>query len=302
MHLPPPLASSVLSSQWNPKPPKKDSIYPSGASVQEWQDRLNSSYQRYRFAATWNNYEDPRYRNSFDANGNSVEPVGTVTWLKNRYNGISRAINLNDVVDPKESIYSLYAFPSGAEQLVGSNYTTFSSFATTPIFKFFGNPYRPAYLKTIHKLDENGKLVEVLGDKRISIFRMSYNHLTSKQEYAAFSTPNRLDGEAIKITNTERGGSLPSLLNALSSNDSIGSSSAISIIFREYVHYIGNPLGGTGLLDLTPFTVNATTYVERNLKTDIYSPYSLSQMDLVVDYNNQLPIHLWPKTRLIGLE
>lgn len=163
---------------------------------------------------------------------------------------------------------------------------------------------------TYHKDDSGNWSVTEDGSQRVvSIFRMVYTDSQGggdekdRNVFLAFGTngshgtiatgSSRLDNANGFVAGGET-------LNPLSNNhNTYVSNAGIVIIFREYVHYVGNPAGGEGLLDLTPFSITATAYVERNMKTDIYSPYGNPE---IVDFGNIIsPIKLWPTKHLTGL-
>jgi len=43
--------------------------------------------------------------------------------------------------------------------------------------------------------------------------------------------------------------------------------------FGEYIHYMPNPAGGTGLVDTTPFELTTSVTISRNTRPVVYSPY-----------------------------
>lgn len=163
---------------------------------------------------------------------------------------------------------------------------------------------------TYHKDDSgNWSVAEDGSEQAVSIFRMVYtdNQGTGDEKdrnvFLAFGTNSSHGTIATSSSRLSNGNGFVAgggTLNPLSNNhNTYVSNDGIVIIFREYVHYVGNPAGGEGLLDLTPFSVTATAYVERNMKTDIFSPYGSPE---IVDFGNEVaPIRLWPKKHLTGL-
>jgi hypothetical protein len=181
------------------------------------------------------------------------------------------------------------------------------------------NSSHGSYTRSIYGEDDDGNWTvheDINGNsqsgKSVSMFRMVYTDVIGQGDekngnvFLAFGkntshgTVTSLSPKSGRITNPHSYVPGGGTLNPLSNNhNTYVSNAGIVIIFQEYCHYVGNPLGGTGLIDLTPFSVTATAYVERNMKTDIFSPYGTPE---VVDFGNQVsPIKLWPTKHLTGL-
>jgi|688.fasta_scaffold774993_2 hypothetical protein len=58
--------------------------------------------------------------------------------------------------------------------------------------------------------------------------------------------------------------------NTLSTSDQV---SYNDLIFGEYIHYMPNPRGGAGLVDVTPFELTTSVTMSRNTRSVVYSPY-----------------------------
>lgn len=217
----------------------------------------------------------------------------------------------NDLKEPGNSGGQIYDLQDSYDS--GSLFS--HKFATSFIFGNSAPAYWPDYRRSVFNQDENhSKYQETIKSAaNVSIFRLIYTDNKGthayEQMYIAFGDDNGWSGtldefedsNAHFISNSSSNvrkngsGSYITRLNALSSNYlSFSSNQFINIRFQEYVHYVGNPAGGTGLIDLTPFTINATTYIERNMKTKIFSPYGDPED---VDFENQVAsIKMWPKT------
>ena len=270
-------------------------------------------------ALSWNHFEDPRFVSYPDSTPSVIDDTGRevskVPWIKRNMNGERNYITVadyrNDLKEPGDRGGQIYDL---ADSYDTGSYLS-HKFATSFIFgnnaPFFWSGYR----RSVFNQDEyHTKYQETIkSSANVSIFRLVYtdnkgNH-TKEQMYIAFGSDSAWgatkdgleDSNSHFISNSKSlvrsngGGSVITGLNALSSNYlTYSSNQFIDITFNEYVHYIGNLAGGTGLIDLTPFTINATTYIERNMKTHISSPYGSPE---AVDFENEVAsIKMWPKT------
>lgn len=207
-----------------------------------------------------------------------------------------------------------------AEQKLGGNYHKYMK--SRPMYDAYLMPPHHtygAYTRSIFGEDEDGnwnihkdKYGNSQSGRAVSMFRMVYTDVQGQGDereenvFLAFGnntshgTTTSLAPKSGRISNPHSKVPGGGTLNPLSNNhNTYVSNAGIVITFQEYVHYVGNTLGGTGLIDLTPFSITATAYVERNMKTDIYSPYGEPE---IVDFGNQVAtIKLWPKRLLTGI-
>lgn len=260
-------------------PPQASGIF-SYVPQNSWASDLSTT-SKFILASSWNNFEDDKYRNAFSSSFDPVgNPTGAVEWLTKKY------------TDGKSFATPSEHNPIATDLLYNSDIAGTKQYKTRSILstKFYNQSSLMAggYIRNVDKINEyTKKSLGLLGAFQVSVLRLAFDAQDEVQKYWAYND---------KITNSNTASSLPTSINPLSSNYLTTTGSInISIVFREYVHYVGNPLGGTGLIDLTPFTINATTYIERDKKIKIYSPYGNPEL---IDYSNtNVPfIRPWPKT------
>ena len=307
----PPASSGILGKNFQ--------SYPLSSSNQStalgvYSDFYN--YSRYTYPGilgiSLNHYDDIRYSpyfNSFESGTSIAEPEKDIPYLDRKYRGVRDHFRLNDfkseILDPSTSTESLYHTKHHMDY--------HKTMTTRPILRWDSvslSDREGQYQRDIYY--DNDGVWEVKAEGRtVSIFRMVYTASAGlgnekyDNVFLAFgnnTSHGTTANETGKVTNNQSAvpGGITSL-NPLSNNhNTYVSNAGISIIFREYVHYVGNPEGGTGLIDLTPFSITATTYIERNMKTDIFSYYGNPE---TVDFENQVsPIKIWPKKHLTGLK
>ena len=318
----PPAASGVLGESWRKSDGKAS--WATGAGTGGL--ALHSRYLTYAaanapyLATSLNHFDSIDYSEywSSDSDGSAVKkPLTDVPQLDKKYRG-DRA-HLNDAdhkrIGTNKSNESLYF----ATQKLGGNDHKYMK--SRPMYNDYILPPHYAngtYTRNIYGEDENGSwtihknyLGQSQSGRAVSMFRMVYTDVIGagdeykKNVFLAFGnntshgTTTSLSPTAGRITNEKSYVPGGGTLNPLSNNhNTYVSNAGIVITFQEYCHYVGAINGGVGLIDLTPFSITATAYVERNMKTDIYSPYGDHE---IVDFGNQIePIQLWPKKHLTG--
>lgn len=255
------------------------------------------------------------------SDGSSVQkPLTDVPRLDKKYRGVRAHLKDEDHkrIGTSKSNESLYF----AEQKLGSNYHKYMK--SRPMYHDYVMPAHytyGTYRRSIYGEDDAGQwnvwkdhTDTAMAGRAVSMFRMVYTDVAGAGDekeqnvFLAFGhntshgTATSLYPTTGRITNAKSQVPGGGTLNPLSNNhNTYVSNAGIVIIFQEYCHYVGAIDGGTGLIDLTPFSITATAYVERNMKTDIYSPYGEPE---IVDFGNQnqdfVAIKLWPKKHLTG--
>jgi hypothetical protein len=326
MYYPPP-ASSVLNAAWNAE--QYSGFAPSGAVYPSWKNHRNTPRSAY-LANTLNHYEDLGSRNRFVAGaiGNNQEPSpnafssgGEIPWIVAKFTGTASSLLASSTYyQHTRTPYKFYHRTTKTTEFSyvnsGSNKATVfpvgpllnstnGIFPSIPLPKYVRTVWSIEYNATTNRYERKQTAPYYVASALASIFRLQFEAIagdsgsySSRQVYKAF------DDASEKIENQQKSSYLgvPSLkLNALSSNYLSSVNTTLFIIFKEYCHYV-SAIGGQGLIDLTPFTVNATTFFKRQIKTDIYSAYGTDGFNALIDYNNQVtPVKLWPTTYLTGI-
>ena len=311
-HKPPP-ESGILGKTFQSYP--YEGGYPrTNQALGVYSDFYNYARNEYAgiLGVSLNHYDDIRYSpyfDSFESGFGIQEPEADIPYLDRKYRGTRDHFNNDDfkseILDSSTSTESLYFT---AQAMAGYH----KVMRSRPILKWGSSSLSDRdgqYERDIYH-DKDGTWETKAEGRTVSIFRMVYTDSAGvgneqyENVFLAFgsngshNTTANTTGKVINNKSAVPGGITS--LNPLSNNhNTYVSNAGISIIFREYVHYVGNPLGGTGLIDLTPFSITATTYIERNMKTDIFSYYGDPE---TVDFENQVsPIKIWPKKHLTGL-
>jgi hypothetical protein len=319
----PPAASGVLGESWR-KPDGKAS-WATGAGTGGL--ALHSRYLTYAaanapyLATSLNHFDSIDYSEywSSGSSGSSVKkPKTDIPRLKRKYDGTRGHLKDadHDAILPTTSNESLYF----AEKKLGNNYHKYMS--SRPMYDDYIMPphySHGAYTRDIYGEDDEGdwsvwknESGYSMSGRSVSMFRMVYTDVVGAGDEAeqnvflafgnngSHGTTTSLSPTTGRISNAKSHVPGGGTLNPLSNNHKTYVSNAgIVITFQEYCHYVGNSLGGTGLIDLTPFSITATAYMERNMKTDIYSPYGDPE---IVDFGNQVAvIKLWPTKHLTGI-
>lgn len=112
----------------------------------------------------------------------------------------------------------------------------------------------------LNVLYDDGSLSGTVNTSGLSIFRPQWDP-TKKRNVYVRSSPMDPDEEAptadtIRSLSTSNNTKYPDFL------------------FQEYIHYMPNPAGGQGLLDLSPSEVKNQVTISRNIRTKTWSPYS----------------------------
>ena len=304
----PPAASGVLGATW-----RNDDGAGTGGLA------LHSRYLTYAaanapyLATSLNHFDSIDYSEYWSSGGDGSEvkePLTDVPQLDKKYKG-ERA-HLNDAdhkrINTENSDESLYF----TTQKLGGNVHKLMN--SRPMYHdYVVKPFpNGKYTRDVYHDDEEEGWTVKASDRVVSLFRMVHTDSVGEgDEYdrnvflafgnnASHSAQTSLSPTTGRITNEKSYVPGGGTLNPLSNNhNTYVSNAGIVITFQEYCHYVGALDGGVGLIDLTPFSITATAYVERNMKTDIYSPYGDPE---IVDFGNQVAvIKLWPKKYLTGI-
>ena len=302
-----PPASGLLGPEWR----KGD-----GGAAQTGGLGVESQYNTYSaqynsgLATSLNHFDSVKYTAYWTGtDGHPVKPPDASIPRLNRKNTRVRAHitdSEHEELNTQTGGESLYY----ATKTIEGDATSSKVLPSRPMWHEVLWPRNGTYKRDIYHRNDTGSWAVKSSDKAVSIFRMVYtddqgvDDEQNRNVFLAFGTNTShgttATGGSKRLENEN--GFVPGggTLNPLSNNhNTYVSNAGIVITFQEYCHYDGAADGGTGLIDLTPFSITATAYMERNMKTDIYSPYGSPE---IVDFGNQVaPIKLWPTKHLTGL-
>jgi len=111
----------------------------------------------------------------------------------------------------------------------------------------------------LNVLYDDGSLSGTINTSGISIFRPQWNPNAKRNIYVRSSPMDpdeTVTDDTIRSLSTSNNTKYPDFL------------------FQEYIHYVANPAGGQGLLDLSPSEVKTQVTISRNIRTTTWSPYS----------------------------
>lgn len=252
----------------------------------EIENRINNTIYNYTLANTLNFYEDYRARSHYTdvssytkndtTNFSSTDiPYVDAVAINNRWNTGQIFLTTFPTLYNKNNI-TTGTFVFNLQQKLYPTARIYDKSLYSSSWTYAGT--------SIYDVTYNGGWIFTLkGSYSIPALRLRFISAGQLQKYDQLSN----------ITN-ENTSYLPSELNPLSSNylDTNRYGPSISILFREYIHYVSNPAGGTGLLDLTPYNINSMVYIERDSKIKNYSPYNANNLE--IDFKNYNLDSLWP--------
>lgn len=116
----------------------------------------------------------------------------------------------------------------------------------------------------VYKVAEDGTYESSSTESGISIFRPQWNGQVFPNGRSVYVrseliNPNATDGSP--------------LYNAYSLSTS-NLTKYPDFLFREYIHYLPDPRGGQGLLDISPSEIKTQVTISRNINIATWSPYS----------------------------